>query len=431
MRVVLGSMGFVFALVCAPAWAQQCDFDFVSVKNQAVEVLPTGTDDTANLQCAFDQAIREGFATVQLRPAEYSISHIRADSFEGAFQGRSRTTTTVNILDGSFDCSPESMDTPAAFEFVGGSPVMRYIRVVANQPCKQVQTESLPSLISFPVRRTENGYEQTTVRATLDRVDLESAGPYFDLGHTRTAVSAGCATCPSPLLGTLTVNRSSINGFAVGVETSMRGGARVDIRLNKFENVATGVQVVDAFQDTSIGYNTFDLQFPLFGDFGDLVIDYFSADSAVVTLYSGQFTPPPGNRVLIYNNTMNLNGGRAYLSEFFTENIWQLDLRLTGNTLNVDDFTAIAIDVSEVDGGVISNNTFQGEADYAALVINPSSARNVFDWTIVNNDFREFESNEGDIILESNVLRSFVGRNLGASIVNRGSSNAIYDELFQ
>ena len=70
-----------------------CDPDFVLQDSIVFTVLPTGTDDTANLQCAFDAAVAAGDgAEVRLVAADYHTAQIVVYDFLGKFSGAGATT---------------------------------------------------------------------------------------------------------------------------------------------------------------------------------------------------------------------------------------------------------------------------------------------------------------------------------------------------
>src|SRR5271165_3391865 len=82
--------------------ASACNSAFVQQRGRTLTVLPTGVDDTANLQCAFDSASASGpGATVQLVEGTYKIRQIVVTNFVGAFIGagakKSLLTNLPNI----------------------------------------------------------------------------------------------------------------------------------------------------------------------------------------------------------------------------------------------------------------------------------------------------------------------------------------------
>ena len=95
--VIVGSLTFADT----PVNASGCDTDFVLQEGNIITVLPTGIDDTDNLQCAFDQAVTTGpGSTVKLDEATYYISSsIDVVNFDGAFDGAGKDRTIIQNLD--------------------------------------------------------------------------------------------------------------------------------------------------------------------------------------------------------------------------------------------------------------------------------------------------------------------------------------------
>jgi hypothetical protein len=79
-----------------PVSADTCDPAYVTQVGNTFVVAPTGGDDTANLQCAFDAAAAGG--TVQLMNGTYSIGQIAVNEFHGSFVGAGKEQTTITTL---------------------------------------------------------------------------------------------------------------------------------------------------------------------------------------------------------------------------------------------------------------------------------------------------------------------------------------------
>jgi len=105
-----------------------CDPNFVIPEGSRFTVLPTGTDDTANLQCAFDAAVEAGPGSeVRLVAGAYHTGQIVVNEFHGSFYGAGDDDTHLyNLPDLAVapDCwlNPPSAANPwpMLFSFVGG-----------------------------------------------------------------------------------------------------------------------------------------------------------------------------------------------------------------------------------------------------------------------------------------------------------------------
>jgi hypothetical protein len=127
--------------------ATACDPTFVIQQGKVFTVLPTGTDDTANLQCAFDVAVAAGLgAEVRLVAGEYHTAQILVNGFRGQFSGAGASNTVIYNLPQlpvvTICCpiqpSPEN-PWPDLFIFTGGdySITRLAIHIIGDYPMQQ------------------------------------------------------------------------------------------------------------------------------------------------------------------------------------------------------------------------------------------------------------------------------------------------------
>lgn len=151
----------MFLAFCAqPALCQSasCDSNHVVRLGKVWQVLPTGMDDTVNLQCAFDQAVTAPGSTVLLGSGTYYTGQVAVLGFVGSFRGLGMDQTIIKTLDRplrvtylDFEINlptPESGSNPwpSIFAFVGGTSsflTFRYTpqrtpeRVVGHSPVSE------------------------------------------------------------------------------------------------------------------------------------------------------------------------------------------------------------------------------------------------------------------------------------------------------
>jgi len=97
------SVAAILIGICAsagpPVLANGCDPDYVTQVGNTFIVAPTGENDTANLQCAFDAAAAAGpGSTVQLLSGTYSTGLLAVDTFHGSLVGVGKERTTVTTV---------------------------------------------------------------------------------------------------------------------------------------------------------------------------------------------------------------------------------------------------------------------------------------------------------------------------------------------
>jgi hypothetical protein len=131
---VVLTLAFVLVLGTAAAQpASPCDIQFITLTGNTIRVSPTGVDDTANIQCAFDWAIDRGPGmTVRLTPGTFHTAQIYVYDFYGSFRGSGADKTVIVNLPNLFVTpvngwlNPPSSDNPLAilFSFINGRVVI-------------------------------------------------------------------------------------------------------------------------------------------------------------------------------------------------------------------------------------------------------------------------------------------------------------------
>src|ERR1017187_8804804 len=140
-------LGFVFLVSVAQAALGDpapCDPNHVLRSGKVWQVLPTGTDDTANLQCAFDQAVTVPGSTVLLAGGTYYTGQVAVSGFVGTFRGVGINDTIIKTLDRmlrvtylDFQLNPPTPENgsnpwPSVFAFVGGDIVISDLSLFAT-----------------------------------------------------------------------------------------------------------------------------------------------------------------------------------------------------------------------------------------------------------------------------------------------------------
>ena len=102
-------------------------------------VAPSGVDDTAAIQAAFDAAVADGpGAVVQFTEGTFYTSNVVAYGFQGAMQGMGRDATVIEAV-ADFPSSPdfaffppsEDNEYPMMFNFVGGEITIQDLTMAA------------------------------------------------------------------------------------------------------------------------------------------------------------------------------------------------------------------------------------------------------------------------------------------------------------
>jgi hypothetical protein len=224
MRLTLmATVVTIAALLQAGAWGTACDPNFVTQAGNVFTVLPTGTDDTANIQCALNEAAALGAgSTVQLACGTYFTGMIEVTGFNGTFAGEGKDATIIHSL--------------------------------PNLPCGDVPYPDWPSLFIFHLAHLK------VADLTVDITDPAPCLPFWagqmleglicvtDLSSSVT----GCAEMPGPSTAGLTVERVGFKGVG-----NVDDGYNVDVAL-VFAPECWGVQTHMLAGDFVVTKSTFE-----------------------------------------------------------------------------------------------------------------------------------------------------------------------------
>jgi len=407
-----------------------CNDSFVKANptQLIIDVVSTGLDDTENIQCALDAAAQKGIPIVRLGKGDFAISRIFVKNFKGSFQGTTRDDTRLSIRDGSINCLAFNSEgrLSAAIKFDGGEPTLKFMTISSDQPC--TQDAILRAIVHFTGDSTfDTSCTNDVIFARVDRVDMLGPGRRDNL--TQSAIHASpegmyiSGSCKLTLLGSFKVNQSSVTGYEIGLLSSMKSGAQVDINFNSFSNNRISVYLVDTNQSTTITSNTFS------SENDDEVLSYLTAIKIGTRLSSA----PAKTRLAVHKNqfmftdveevTNNFHRGNVFDVKF-ADSVQDVSLSLTDNRFDVTGKNLFIIDIREIDDWVISGNRFSGAvrlAIAAEAFIEPSVSGGV----IVANSFLNLDSEFTDILLGEATTECIVGPGQNAVVKDDGTINSV------
>jgi hypothetical protein len=201
--------------LCFPLWAtlplvlffhaspslalSPCDAPQVELRNNYIQIAPTGVDDTDTIQCALELAVERNIPEIRLTRGEFVISSLSVQNFSGTLQGGGKDFTRINILDQSVDCAAVRArgEATAAIKFIGGEPRIRWLTLSVDPliwPCVTGGGYGgLDAMIHFTGRPgTPEACTADVIYGTIDRVNLE--GPRIS-GGTETHVHGNIDGC--------------------------------------------------------------------------------------------------------------------------------------------------------------------------------------------------------------------------------------------
>ncbi|MBE9548384.1 MAG: hypothetical protein IMF09_03180 [Proteobacteria bacterium] len=414
-----------------------CDSQFVKPHATLLrlDIFATGTDDTENIQCALDAAVEQGIPVVKLAVGDFSISTILVTNFKGSFQGTTRADTKLTILDNSINCSAFVANgrRRAAIKFVAGEPVLKFMSIISNHPCID-ETIILDAIVHFTgVAWQFSNCKNDVIFAAVDRVDFTGPGYKISPWNLTSAIEASAEgweksnSCTKTLLGTFKFNQSSATAFDIGVLTSMRAAAQVDINFNTFTNNNIGIYLIDSNQSTTITGNSFN----------SVNDDVDTQNLLAIKIKAFDNTAPKKTRVVINNNQINftdllegegLTRGRGQIMQVgdYHNSLQDISLSITNNHFQVIGYGISLISLNNISNSAITGNTFAGHVDTAILATGSQAvAEMTSDCLIVANSFDDLMTISQDIYLSPKTTGCIVGSGQAMDVVDSGSDNTI------
>jgi hypothetical protein len=420
-----------------PSLAQTvCHAAEVKLGDNYIQVAPTGSDDTENIQCALDLAVEKRISEIRLTQGEFFIGSLSVQDFVGTLQGGGKDHTRLTVLDQSVDCAASAArgEATAAMKFIGGEPRIRWLTLSVGSniwPCATGEIYGgLDAMIHFTGRRGSEACTTAVIYGTIDRVNLEGPRIYglepkpMYTGVLTDAEQSGDPGCRNTLLGSIRINRSLIRGFSTGAWLNLRGNAQVNVLNTDFDGNFVGLRLDDSNALVTIFGNRFASKAPGsysccesggvgIGVYNQIVstgLTHFDIYGNVFEIRSGGFDSSWGIRLL-------RNPGATSVGLVATRNHFQLS---GGGNL------AEAVSSHGVSGGILSDNLFSSylQGSGLALSVNADFLGEADHWTFVGNRGLA-DMYIPDVVNNAHV---FLGVNSSNALIGPGQAAIIRDE---
>lgn len=255
-----------------------CDPTFVGQHGRIITVLPTNSDDTANLQCAFDLGSQTPGVVLQLVEGTYITGRIKVDGFIGTVRGKGMDATMIRNPDSPIDVTtddffqvpPESdaFAPPFLIVFLGGDYTVTdlTVSIVGAEPATDWSIFGIRDWLGHGITSlagpfvvlgspTTDGYR--TANAAFYRVRLTgevSADPLYGYNIYNGIYSEGLGGSDlQPLRGRFIVRHSVFDTMASSVPVYNLRDSRVSISANTMNHVLLGGEVTD-LKNTAYDY---------------------------------------------------------------------------------------------------------------------------------------------------------------------------------
>jgi hypothetical protein len=373
-----------------------CDPTFVLPEGNIFTVLPTGIDDTDNLQCAFDQAVVNGpGSTVKLEEATYYISRtVDVVNFDGFFVGAGKDLTIIrNLDDVPFPLIEEPFPHP---EPVFRYPVLfRFYQDQNGSPSSldfsdltiQVKGKSVPwsyhglgpfeVMIIIEIVGKVTGVEDfktSTVNTSFDNMGFEGEASDFTFRGVNVVESVyihGEAfnefidglwylKYHKPLIGNHSVTDCTLRNAHAAIGLWNISDSDLRVERSYFEYVDYATLLFD-LSNSTVNISRNEIVYPRYTG--------ILAAQAKLPILGGDLDPygelPEPSSILISQNNFydvseEADGIGVYDFAFLVGSDGLLDVVISHNKISLDDTTYGGIFGMGVQNSVVSNNTLLG-----------------------------------------------------------------------
>ncbi len=311
-----------------------CDSVYVTQTGATFRVKPTGVDDTANLQCAFDGAVAKGTgAKVQLESGTFHTAQIVVDGFYGQFSGEGMEKSVVTNLPNLY-VTPDNMyfnppsvnnPWPSLFAFIGGDYIISDLAIHISGD--DGTTGWTIFGIDPPITELAHGVAilglQANARFERVLVEGEPANNAL-LGYNLINgifYEGFIGEYPDPISGSFEVYNSRFHHVGSGTPIANLSNAKVVISRNTFDDVVFGMDGGDfAYSTFEFSHNNVNavLGFDLYNI--DLLEDVETSFLIKGNMFRGELGPifeqvfgEGNNCLLLGNNVQNVTDIGIYL----------------------------------------------------------------------------------------------------------------------
>ncbi len=368
-------------------------------------VTPSGGDDTANIQAAFDDAIAAGPGSiVLLTPGQFYTNAIIAENFYGTFMGAGMGLTKIDVLRGLDSGAPgvSSPYGPHLFTFIGGDTYISdlCLEITPYSPAEPWgpgwDDLLAPILIAGDINSRIEDVKFTGHEGT---VLYDPWHPLFSVKsfNVRVGVEYGGGL---PTTGRHIVTKCDFNSLWLGITAHGLMNCEFTIKSNSIKEGAIGI--INAEVDNSkleISRNYIETNY-----FGGIWV----------------LQPPPReapSQWLITHNTikvLSLDSDGISLMDFSPKS---LEAVVSHNTIVLDDVNWGAIWTQGLQDAFFSNNIIRGTGAYGIFC---ASAYNNL---LLGNNVQNVDAQAAPIVLAYSFNCIVVGGSTKTNVLNFGGDN--------
>jgi hypothetical protein len=418
-RLLFLFVGISAVLLPSVAIASSCNNAYVTNVGSHWLVAPSGSNDTANLQCALNEAAAQGpGAVVNLSAGQFTTGFIRVVGFDGTLRGAGTDVTTVGAAAGPLACQEEVNQErmPILMTFQGG-----YLRIAdftlesqSQTPCdpygygvgEPIPNRVFEGLLALTTTQLDSDVPVVEkVSGRIDHMRFRGPRPLNNIGEgVRHAFLFGGGLMvrsfyipPVYTSGDLVVANSLFQGMnGGGVLIRSLNGSSVTIggnpsSRNDFLAVSAGLFGFIAVENATVNFS-----------YNNVEIDPVMSDewptSGTGALIQ-QASSTPTNYVITHNRISTKAWADAVGINDFT-GASMARVLVSNNDFELDSYgTSGGIYGLGTNAAVITNNRFKGTAGFAGIYLGFGPWFGITEsdenWVIKGNDLEQLEVLDG------------------------------------
>lgn len=450
----------LLAAVPAAATSDECDPDFVTHDDGRWWVSPTGSDDTANIICALNEAAaytngaggdHDAEPVVRLEAGDFYSDFLFVEGFTGKLRGESYAETSLMPLEGGLDCKgfvDEVGVDPIWMVFVDSTLVVTDMSIdIPDQACDEPYFEDVTfdsglndfvgfraqdfSAMVFVTNRVPFGSDECGLedngglkvkRVKVDVPPPDFSTPVFHPIGTFNAFGIegarpeGCDVWDT-IHGDVVLKNNHIHGPGNFVAVLSVKDSVIRIKHNKIsESDTTVILVNNPGSYARVAKNTMESTLGL-GVVSDNCLFGFNAvtEEEVISCLEDPF------KLRVRRNAIS-TASDAFTGVLVADGLFappMQDAKVVGNDIHVDGALAgVLVDFGY--GVRVRNNDITGASVFGVLV-EEQTTMSKFN----KNDFRDHLAFEFSILLGEQTSGNMVNNNKGATVLDLGTGNTV------
>ena len=406
------------------------------INSHVFVVSPNGTDDTYNLQQAFENAKAIGHGSVvKLVKGEYHLGFIEIREFSGSFIGAGKGKTIISANTGLATGDISGIgELPVLIKFVGGDITIRDMTIQTPQGYCGIN-DDLYGLMLFSDYSVQYESKNSYIKGLVDNVEfIGHLGGYWGWYNCYYGILATHDSNTGSKLSNIdkTVINCTFNTLAYGINMTLINKGRLIAGARDGGNIFT-----NCFEGSTFWCNIDNVEISITGNTFNIPVGCYGSDvDNGWPLYSSLELQTKAPLVNIESNIYNKTGGEMtweytanwihdYQNSIHPEANLPMVISIRNNLLNLDQ-TAVGMTLISTKNVVVSNNNFKGNGYYGIYAFVGCQCGYLSEnGHVIGNDFSKATFSMAAVYLDASTKNWIVVGNNGGTIENDGINNVI------